>query len=425
MPDGEELPDDAYAQARALPRDHRRRAGEGRRAPGRRRAHSHLPDRAATRSRVSRAHTRRCSATIRPASTARRRPSCSTNAGSSRSRRRRSIAVKQIYPDTITGKGFAPGGSVLDHKFGQSDPYTLGVEEEYMLLDGETFDLVQHIDTVLAAVSGHELGDRITPELMQSVLEIATPVCRSPAEVDQELRKLRGYVVDVAREKRPPRRLGRHAPVLALRAPADHRARPLPEPRRPAPVRRPPRADLRHARPRRRRRRREGDPDRERHARRAADAARAVGELTVLAWRADRALLLAADGLRGVPPLGAAAALPRLRGLRRGRRAAREDRLHRRLHAHLVGHPAPSQVGHGRGPHLRRGHARRGRRRDHGVLPGARQVLLGAVRRRQADPVVPPHPDDREQVARRALRARGADHGSRRRDGGTASPSRS
>jgi len=38
---------------------------------------------------------------------------------------------KQIFPASITGKGarFAPGGSVLDHAFGQSDPYTLGVEE--------------------------------------------------------------------------------------------------------------------------------------------------------------------------------------------------------------------------------------------------------------------------------------------------------
>ena len=51
--------------------------------------------------------------------------------------------MKQIYPATITGQSFAPGGSVLDHAFGRSEPYTLGVEEEYMLLDGETFDLVQ------------------------------------------------------------------------------------------------------------------------------------------------------------------------------------------------------------------------------------------------------------------------------------------
>jgi gamma-glutamyl:cysteine ligase YbdK (ATP-grasp superfamily) len=111
--------------------------------------------------------------------------------------------LKQIYPATITGKSFAPGGSVLDHKFGQSDPYTLGVEEEYMLLDGETFDLVQHIDTVLAAVEGHELESRINPELMQSVLEIATPVCRTATDVDQELRKLRGYVVEVDLDRMP------------------------------------------------------------------------------------------------------------------------------------------------------------------------------------------------------------------------------
>jgi glutamate---cysteine ligase / carboxylate-amine ligase len=75
------------------------------------------------------------------------------------------------------------------------------VEEEYMLLDDETFDLVQHVETVLAAVSGHELEPRINRELMQSVLEIATPVCRSPSEVDSALRGLRSYVGSVAREQ--------------------------------------------------------------------------------------------------------------------------------------------------------------------------------------------------------------------------------
>jgi glutamate---cysteine ligase / carboxylate-amine ligase len=109
--------------------------------------------------------------------------------------------VKQIYPASITAKGFAAGGSVLDHKFGKSDPYTLGVEEEYMLLDGETFDLVQHIDTVLADITGHELESRINPELMQSVLEIATPVCRTPSDVARELQKLRTYVTGVASQR--------------------------------------------------------------------------------------------------------------------------------------------------------------------------------------------------------------------------------
>jgi carboxylate-amine ligase len=109
--------------------------------------------------------------------------------------------MKQIYPPSITGKGVGPGGSVLDHNFGTGEPYTLGVEEEYMLLDGETLDLVQHVEAVLAATHGHELEPQINPELMQSVLETATPVCRAPAEVETELRKLRSYVTGIAREQ--------------------------------------------------------------------------------------------------------------------------------------------------------------------------------------------------------------------------------
>src|SRR5205814_6055865 len=79
--------------------------------------------------------------------------------------------------------------SVLDHRFGASDPYTLGVEEEYMLLDPETWDLVQHIDSMLARVTDEgEFEARINPELMQSVLEITTPVCRTAGEVADHLR---------------------------------------------------------------------------------------------------------------------------------------------------------------------------------------------------------------------------------------------
>jgi len=111
--------------------------------------------------------------------------------------------VNQIFPPSITGKGSlgTAGGeaSVLEHKFGQGDPYTLGVEEEYMLLDPETWDLVQHIDSVLAAVEQGEHQDRLHAELMQSVLEVTTPVCRTASDVMRSLSQLRGYVADIAR----------------------------------------------------------------------------------------------------------------------------------------------------------------------------------------------------------------------------------
>jgi carboxylate-amine ligase len=106
--------------------------------------------------------------------------------------------MKQAWPPSITGDGLGPAGSVLDHKFGEGPAYTLGVEEEYMLLDGESFDLVQRIDTVLAAFVGHEDEARMKPELMQSVLEVATPVCRTAGDADRELRRLRTAVKNIA-----------------------------------------------------------------------------------------------------------------------------------------------------------------------------------------------------------------------------------
>jgi glutamate---cysteine ligase / carboxylate-amine ligase len=111
------------------------------------------------------------------------------------------VTGKQAFPPSITGKGAEHTGSVLDHAFGKSDPYTLGVEEEYQLLDGRTFDLVQHIETMLDAIAGHELEERINPELMQSVIEITTPICRTAADVHRELTTLRAYVTEVAHGK--------------------------------------------------------------------------------------------------------------------------------------------------------------------------------------------------------------------------------
>ena len=107
----------------------------------------------------------------------------------------------QAFPSSISGKGAIHPGSVTEHRFGTSPPYTLGVEEEYMLLDAETFDLAQHIETVLAAVEGHELAPRLNAELMQSVLEIATPVCLTAGDAMRELITLRTYVQGIARDQ--------------------------------------------------------------------------------------------------------------------------------------------------------------------------------------------------------------------------------
>ena len=123
---------------------------------------------------------------------------------------------------------------------------------------------------------------------MQSVLEIATNVCRSAGEAGGPAR---GPAPPRARDGRgegPDDRLRRHASVREVGGAADRRAAALPRDRRRAALRRPPGAAVRPARARRHRRPREGDPRRERDAGPPSDPARAVDQLALLARRADR-----------------------------------------------------------------------------------------------------------------------------------------
>ena len=129
---------------------------------------------------------------------------------------------------------------MLDHKFGSGPPLTVGVEEEYMLLDPDSFDLTSGVEPLLDDAAGSEFSDRLKPELMQCVLESGTVVCKNIAEADADLRALRGYSSERARARGMRLGRGRNAPVLAVRAPEDHRPRPLPDAGRHAPVRGPP-----------------------------------------------------------------------------------------------------------------------------------------------------------------------------------------
>jgi carboxylate-amine ligase len=54
---------------------------------------------------------------------------------------------------------------------------------------------------VLAAVAHGDHEDHIHAELMQSVLEVTTPVCRTAGDVMRSLAQLRGYVAEIARSE--------------------------------------------------------------------------------------------------------------------------------------------------------------------------------------------------------------------------------
>src|ERR671920_1061884 len=72
--------------------------------------------------------------------------------------------------------------------------YTIGIEEELMIVDEETFNLVNAIESLLEdAPEG-----QIKPELMESVLEIATKPAPDTAEAGRQLRALRRQVRETA-----------------------------------------------------------------------------------------------------------------------------------------------------------------------------------------------------------------------------------
>ena len=91
----------------------------------------------------------------------------------------------------------APLSSVADHVFGSSEAYTLGIEEEYMLLDPETLDLVQRADTILDADHKGEFAARTMCELFQSEIEGQTPICATVSDAANELRRLRRHLDEV------------------------------------------------------------------------------------------------------------------------------------------------------------------------------------------------------------------------------------
>jgi carboxylate-amine ligase len=86
--------------------------------------------------------------------------------------------------------------AVLEHNF-SGTPFTLGIEEELMICDAETLELSQSIEVILGDLP-EDLPGEVKPELMQSVLEVATRPCRDVAEAGEQLRELRRIVREVA-----------------------------------------------------------------------------------------------------------------------------------------------------------------------------------------------------------------------------------
>ena len=81
------------------------------------------------------------------------------------------------------------------HRFGEGEPFTLGIEEELFLVDAATLDAAPAFTRVVP-----EPTARIKAELFACLVETTTPVCRTPEEVLRQAQDLRA---EVARRAAP------------------------------------------------------------------------------------------------------------------------------------------------------------------------------------------------------------------------------
>jgi glutamate---cysteine ligase / carboxylate-amine ligase len=77
--------------------------------------------------------------------------------------------------------------------------FTVGIEEEFQLIDPSTGDLRSSVTEILA--TGHEvLGEQIKKEMFQSMVEVGTVICANVSEARAEVVRLRKTVSELAEQ---------------------------------------------------------------------------------------------------------------------------------------------------------------------------------------------------------------------------------
>jgi len=77
--------------------------------------------------------------------------------------------------------------------------FTLGIEEEYLLVDTSTRDLVTNAPEDLMAACEKELEAQVSPEFLQCQIEVATRVCKTMGDARADLSHLRRTIAELAR----------------------------------------------------------------------------------------------------------------------------------------------------------------------------------------------------------------------------------
>jgi carboxylate-amine ligase len=77
--------------------------------------------------------------------------------------------------------------------------FTLGIEEEFQVVDPETRELKSHIQEMFAE-GEKRLKDEIKREMHDAVIEVGTPICRDVTHARREVSRLRSEIIRLTRE---------------------------------------------------------------------------------------------------------------------------------------------------------------------------------------------------------------------------------
>src|SRR3546814_8802348 len=80
----------------------------------------------------------------------------------------------------------------------QEPSFTVDIEEEYLLVDCETRDLVVDPPDSLMTRCEQELGERVAPEFLQSQIKVGTSKCETVPQAGHELAELRTTTAPIA-----------------------------------------------------------------------------------------------------------------------------------------------------------------------------------------------------------------------------------
>jgi carboxylate-amine ligase len=83
-------------------------------------------------------------------------------------------------------------------EFAKSEPWTLGVEVELQIVDRDTYELTAKAPQLLSRWSGPAT---VQPEIFQSMLELSTGICATPAAAEADLRATATKLMPLAREQ--------------------------------------------------------------------------------------------------------------------------------------------------------------------------------------------------------------------------------